>query len=182
MIFKHYSNLSVDHIANEYYTSRIDNNKLNPKIYDISHKLLPNLYNYEMISNLVTTLFILPLGFNIPLLYEFLGFIIPLLIIRSITTHLTILPKTKHCDVNNSSPFFGGCYDKIFSGHFSVVFLATLLYKKYNLIDDFSLLSINLINSFFILFTRAHYTIDIVVAFFVTLFVYQNNISITTIF
>jgi len=83
----------------------------------------------------------------------------------------------KSCEINEAG-MIGGCYDKIFSGHFSIVFLITLLLWKHKYISLIPLFFINLVNGILIIMTRAHYSIDVVVAIFVTLFVYQNNISI----
>ena len=118
----------------------------------------------------------IPLLFNFNMLKEFLGYWIVIFIIRIITTLVTILPKYKECKTDEQ--IFGGCYDKIFSGHFASVFLATLLYLKYNWITMPILILINFINSIGILLRRSHYTIDIIMALFVTLFVYQNDLRI----
>lgn len=179
IIFYLLSATSLEKIANSYYENRIINNKITPKIYDISHKYLPNLHKYNNTHNLITIVFIIPLLFNFNMLQEYLSYWIVIFIFRSITTRVTILPKYKECKVNNDIiPIYGGCYDKIFSGHFASVFLATLLYLKYNWINLPVLILINFINSISILATRNHYTIDLIVALFFTLFVYQNNLRI----
>lgn len=169
----------LENIGSNYYTNRVINNKKTPKIYDISHKYLPNLYKYENIHHFITILFIIPLLFDFNILQEYLSYWIVIFIIRSITTIVTILPKYKHCKNNTYMKFINGCYDKIFSGHFASVFLATLLYLKYDWINVQMVILINIINSIFILLTRAHYTIDLIVAFFITLFIYQNKIQLT---
>lgn len=110
--------------------------------------------------------------------YNYLGFIIVILIIRIFTNILTILPKNNSCTISNSFSFRGGCYDKIYSGHFASVFIATLILYKNKYINIILLVLINLINSLFIILSRNHYTIDIVMSFFVSLVVYQNNFNI----
>ena len=176
-----YTQNLLDTIAESYYMNRIENKKITPKVYDISHKYLPDLENYQYISNIFLLFsfisFIKPF-----ILIEFIGFIIPILIIRSITIHLTILPKTKNCDITNSIKIFGSCYDKIFSGHFSLVFLITLLLWKHKYISILWVIFINLFNGLLILATRAHYTIDIIVSFFITLFVFQNRFTLLRFF
>ncbi len=179
-IFHIYMSNNLENIASKYYDTREKKNKTTPKVYDITHKFLPNLYKYEIFGNILTTIFMLPLLFNFNMLKELLGYWIIILAIRTITTMVTILPKYKECKYNNQDIMgvFGGCHDKIFSGHFASVFLSTLLYLKYGWIKMPMLILINLINSISILLVRGHYTIDLIVAFFVTLFVYQNDLRV----
>jgi hypothetical protein len=74
--------------------------------------------------------------------------------------------------------FRGGCYDKIFSAHFGITFLTTLILFDNGLINNFIAILINLVNGMFILLSRNHYTIDIVVSIFVVIIIYQNNLNI----
>lgn len=173
-----YLSHKLEKTGDAYYNNRIINNKTTPKIYDIAHKYLPNFYKYDNIHHVLTILFTIPIFFNFNMLQEYLGFWIVIFIIRSITMTVTILPKYKECTYDGVRPFVGGCYDKIFSGHFVSVFLATLLYLKYGWIKMPLLVIINIINTLSILLSRGHYTVDVIVAFFVTMFVYQNNISL----
>lgn len=170
-----FANNNVQITGHNYYDNRQKSKKIEPKIYDIVHKFLPDLYIYEDLHNIITLIFIIPLFFNIKIFKEFLGYIIVIFCIRSITTNITILPKYKKC---KEQSMFGGCYDKIFSGHFTVVFLATLLYFKYKWINLNILILINFINSLSILLVRGHYTIDLIIAFFITLCIYQNKLFI----
>ena len=164
----------LDKNTEEYYKNRTHKY---PKIYDIGHKYLPNLTKYEYISHLYVLFF--SIFFLLPNIFkEFVGFIIPIFLIRLITIHLTILPKNEECNIDNEFKVFGGCYDKIFSGHFSVVFLITLLLQKHKYISLLWAFILNIINILLILTTRSHYIIDIVVAFFVTLFIYQNDFTL----
>jgi hypothetical protein len=74
--------------------------------------------------------------------------------------------------------FRGGCYDKIFSAHFGITFLTTLILFDNGLINNLVAILINLVNGMFILLSRNHYTIDIVVSIFVVIIIYQNNLNI----
>lgn len=181
VLFNSYISDKIENIANNYYNLREKNNKTTPKVYDIAHKYLPNLNKYNTIHHIITIIFVLPILLDFNILQEFLGYFIVIFVIRLITILVTILPKYKECKYNGKTLFhgvFGGCYDKIFSGHFASVFLATLLYFKYGWIKMPTLILINFINSIGILLSRSHYTIDLIVAFFVTLFVYQNDLRI----
>ena len=111
---------------------------------------------------------------------NFIYLMIPIFLVRCITIYSTILPKLDHCDVKNIFYlcFFGGCYDKIFSGHFAVTYLLTLLLHENNYINTYVLWAINIINGLFIIVSRNHYTIDIVVSLFVVWLVFYNKINI----
>ena len=150
-----------------------------PKVYDILHENCIHVDKFEYASDtIVLILIIILIILDVNMFYNYLGFIIVILIIRIFTNMLTILPKNNLCITENGWSFRGKCYDKLFSGHFSSVFIATLLLYKNNYINIILLVLINLINSLFIILSRNHYTIDIVMAFFVSLFVYQNNFNV----
>ena len=171
---------NVENVGESFYSNRIENKKLNPKVYDIFHKYLPDLSKYEWISNLYCTVISVILFSYIDLdgIIEFASYYIVLLIIRDISINLTILPKNKECFQSYDNAIFGGCYDKIFSGHFATVYLLTLIVNKYNAVSPVVLVIINIINAFLILLTRGHYTIDIFVSFFITSLLFTNNIKI----
>lgn len=46
------------------------------------------------------------------------------------------------------------------------------------IINNFIAILINLVNGMFILLSRNHYTIDIIVSIFVVIIIYQNNLNI----
>lgn len=164
----YFLNTSLDNYAETHY-------KNNFKILDHGHKFTPNLFEFEFLLNLYGQSIILPLFFNIKALIEFIFLMIIIFLIRSFVIWLTVLPKYKKCNIQYSNFFFGGCYDKLFSGHTACILIATLLYKKYFNLSNIYLVLINAINIFLLLSTRGHYTNDIIMAIFVTLFIYNNN-------
>ncbi len=92
----------------------------------------------------------------------------------------TILPKNESCSVDKLNMFHmtlgGTCYDKMFSGHFAFGLLSTILAFKHGFmessISNVSLYAlINVIHFWIIAVTRSHYTMDLVVAFYVTMLV-----------
>lgn len=174
----------MENTGHTYYTKRIQDGKVTPKVYDISHKLLPNWHDNVWISHAFVLGMLTPLMFvrNWSLFKEFLEYAIVLFFIRDITTFVTILPKYKDDpEPSNalSSSTFNGAYGKIFSGHFAIVFLASLLYAKYNIITDTNLLiGLNVLNALLILLTRHHYTIDVIVAFFVTMTIWCKQLKL----
>jgi hypothetical protein len=153
-----------------YYVGRM--NKTNPKVYDIGHRYLPNMENYMYLINL-NILFILYWLFSVSFIIDYLILLLIVYIIRGITIQLTVLPKMKSC--TGSFNINGFCYDKIFSGHVAFLFLFTLFLFHYNLLSFISLFIINLLYGLLIIATRSHYTIDVVVALLVSLFVFQNR-------
>lgn len=175
-----YLNYRTNVIGEEFYQSRIKNKKVNPKIYDVSHKYFPNLYEYEkQIVNIIPIGLMIPLMTNLKIFIEFLSLIIIIFIIRSILIHVTILPGHSKCKNSDYSiPIFGGCYDKIISGHTSVAFLASLILYKYKMIPINLFIFLNLSNSFLLLSTRAHYTIDVILGYLLTGFIFQNNVDL----
>lgn len=165
-------------VAESYYQTRVDNGKTTPKVYDILHSYLPDFSNHSVdYHHIISMSLLIPMIFmKWEIIREYIGYFLILVLIRAITIRLTILPKNKNCIGMN--PILGACYDKIYSGHFTSVFLATILYYKYNYISMYSLVLINIINAAGILLYRWHYTIDIIVSMFVTLFIYQNKITL----
>ena len=72
----------------------------------------------------------------------------------------------------------GTCYDKMFSGHLSFGLFTTLFLFKNNLLEStffnkMLFILINIIHFFIIAIIRSHYTIDLIVSFFITTFVYN---------
>ena len=114
---------------------------------------------------------------DVNLFYNIMGFLVTILILRMFIIHITILPKDKKCDIKKSSVLSGGCYDKVYSGHFSVVFICLLSLYMNKYINLFTFSSLSIIFGLLIITSRSHYTIDIFVAFLIVVVVYQNNIN-----
>ena len=148
--------------------------KKHNRIYDIGFESLPNLRKFYYISDVIVILSLFTLF--IPGMFKnFMYLIIPIFLVRCITIYATILPKLSHCNIKNNIYLclFGGCYDKIFSGHFATVFLITLLLFEQSYLSFFVLCLVNILNGILIVSVRNHYTIDVIVSFFVTLCLYQ---------
>ena len=166
----------IEHAGDTFYMNQSSHF---PTIYDILHEELPHIPMLEHMSDVICIVLLLSLVvLDRTIFYYFLGFILTIFIIRSVTIFVTILPKNKKCNVKYASMFRGGCYDKIFSGHFATGLLATIMLYSNNYINLMLLLLINFANALFIILSRSHYTIDIIVALFITLFVYTNNLNV----
>jgi len=158
-----------------YYSKRIKNNKINPKIYDIGHKYLPNLEYHEYIINIILVLsFIVFLKYP-NIITPFFILLLFIFIFRLFVSQLTVLPKMKKCVIKSTPDINGYCYDKIFSGHTAVLCLITLFLFNLKQISIYSLFFINIIYGLIIIATRAHYTIDVVFSFIVTFTIFQNR-------
>ena len=153
---------NINSFGKKYYKKPVN-------IYDLGFDYLPNLHKFAYISDIFVILSGICL-FLPGIFIKFICLIIPIFLIRAFTIHLTLLPSLESCVIHNGiySKFFGGCYDKIFSGHFSSVFLITLLLLENSYISLFTTIIVNFLHGLFIIAVRNHYTIDIVVSFFVS--------------
>jgi hypothetical protein len=165
--------------GSKFYNNRIYHNKTNPKVFDIGEKYLLDLHNIKWVRYLVDFIAALsPLIFGITVALEHARFMIIILAIRHIFTLVTILPKHKKCDDSRfgiREVFVGHCYDKIFSGHFSSLFLLCLILLKQGIVSIPLVTVVLFIYGSLLICIRYHYTVDILVAFVVTLLVFQNN-------
>lgn len=165
-------------------------------IWDIIHSNFDDHSHFNYSKDIYLIVFFMPIivnlsNFSITFLYEFVSKFLILVFLRSFTIISTILPRNSKLKVkiNKKTDFWtvlyhrtigGGCYDKIFSGHASFGLIATLLLFKYNFLEsnNFNILLfilLNIIHFMMIGITRAHYTVDMVVAIYVTLWVYESN-------
>lgn len=163
----------------KFYEDRELRKKTSVKIYDISHKYLPDFRDIPYYSFLENSIIFLPLMLKNKDKILFARYIITIMIIRALFTVSTILPKHKKCndDININTFIFGHCYDKMFSGHFAFVFLFSLIVYNgdYNA-SPIMLTLLNTVNAFIILTNRSHYSIDILTSLFVTSYVFQNKL------
>jgi hypothetical protein len=170
--------------------------ELHTPIWDIIHSNFDDYSVFNYSKDIYLVVFFLPIIFNLlnisfVYVYEFFWKFMILIFLRSFSIISTILPRNSKLKVkiNKKTDFWtvlyhrtigGGCYDKLFSGHASFGLLATLLLFKYNFLEtnifNISLfILLNIIHFMMIGVTRAHYTVDIIVAIYVTLWVYESN-------
>jgi hypothetical protein len=173
------------------------NCKEKDEVWDILHVNFNNYSKYNYTKNWYMVVFFIPLLYNISnISLEFVKeFILKFLIIiflRSVTITATILPKNTTVEVKpdkygNLSLFDktigGGCYDKMFSGHFAFGLLLSLLILKYNVLETniinvMLFIILNAVHLFILGVTRSHYTMDMIVSLYVTLFVYNLDITL----
>jgi hypothetical protein len=177
----HKINLNHLETKSEKFYQKKENYK---KVQDIIHDLLPHYVNLDYVPDILLSLiFAYLLLINYTLIYQLFGLGISLMIVREFIIQTTVLPKNNACDIKkHSSIYRGGCYDKIFSGHFGIGLIITLLLYDNGNINKLVAILINFFNALFILLTRSHYTIDIIVSIFVVTIIYQNNLNICDYF
>lgn len=165
-------------------------------IWDIIHSNFSDYSNFNYSKDIYLIVFFLPVIFNlqnlsIAFIYEFIAKFLILVFFRSFTIISTILPRNSKLKVkiNKKTDFWtvfyhrtigGGCYDKIYSGHAAFGLLITLLLFKYNFLEtnifNITLYTIlNIIHFLMITITRAHFTVDVIVAIYVTLWIYESQ-------
>ena len=173
------SNISTHILGTNHYKNRVF------EIYDIVHQNTPDLYEFEYVVDALVffiggCFYFLPNGSKV--FYEFSGKMLLLLLLRSITIFPTLFPKHKNCCCSSTLSWYqlirGQCYDKIFSGHMSFTLLGTLYFLREGFITPFSFGLLNSFAAATIIVTRSHYTVDVILAFIITYFVFNGPYSV----
>jgi hypothetical protein len=175
------SNYATNALGSQFY------GKSTVKIYDLMHENIPDLSAYSelndlLVAGLAASVIFVPQPLRI--LTEFADSFLLILIIRCFTIVSTILPKESGCQPQNSwiQLLKGQCYDKIFSGHISFVFLATLIYLRENLISFPVFILLNVVQASSILLTRSHYTVDVILGVVITYLVWKSKLRLSSFF
>ena len=178
-IFNTIVTYNVHYQGKEFYNKRIKDGKTTPKIYDIGMRYIPDMSDNIImgrVCDIIPVLLpIIVLG-NTIYMKKYYYILANIMIIRLIFMNLTILPKYKKCSDENYgliNMITGHCYDKVFSGHFTIIFLVTLFLYEYKIFTDIFIIGILLLGyAILIIALRYHYTIDIAVAMVVTQLVF----------
>ena len=98
-----------------------------------------------------------------------------IMFLRSICFTITILPSPS-CYTTSKVLFVGGKRDAIFSGHTVITILNFLILSKYykNFFLNICLFFSSLFYSYLLLLTRSHYSVDIFLAYIITISIYIN--------
>lgn len=149
-------------------------------IYDIGHAYLPKLNVDQTSRNLGNLMAGLPVVYTLLFLptnilrKQFFKDLCILYLIRLILSNLTILPSIEKCKLDSSLLTLGGCCDYLFSGHTSSALLSSIYIIFY--IKPKSIIYIliyNILNSLLIIMHRYHYTDDVILAWFMTIFIFS---------
>ena len=160
---------AVDEMGVHFYETQ----KIQNKIFDLVHESTPDLHRYEGWVNAIPFLILLSFFFlqnGFSLAKEFTSKLILIWVLRAFTLVTTILPKHEKCTRRWTwqNCFKGQCYDKVFSGHTSFVFLACLLFYREGVLPFWGLIAILALEIGLILLTRSHYTVDVLIALLIT--------------
>ena len=93
--------------------------------------------------------------------------------LRPLLFSSTLLPDSSQMCLTSQS--IGSCFDLIFSGHSTIMFLTTYILRDiFNIgaVLFYTLQINNLLTSFLIIVCRNHYTVDVLLAIIITHFVY----------
>ena len=192
LLFQKYASIKGENI------NIIRNKNVNlGKLPDIIHDNTPDLSKYSNIADRIIKVYIILfciLIFNnnnkkYEIINNSLLIISIILFLRIIMFSSTILPSINtNCHIIKNKiykkPFLslvsdfviqkykiGYCNDYIFSGHNAIYILITLMILYYNLIPFIStsiLIGLTIVYSIFTIICRNHYTIDIIISYFIT--------------
>lgn len=158
---------------------------LNEKpLFDIIHRLFPSMTDYYWLGDVLITLLVF---FAAYVIYRkkldvsvIILMVLMLFLIKCITTMVTILPDPsgycveKHGGKKTLKAIYGTCNDLMFSGHTGLAFLILFILQKNVSKTAFALLAMYVsILCFITVVTKNHYTIDVIVSFFVAFFVFN---------
>jgi len=164
-------------------------------IHDICHNILPTIETtktkrimYDFYTLIPIILFF---GLSLyhkkyKLIYEFSTVLIILNLLRPLFYVVTIFPDpSTKCENNcfsKSTNFYevmiGSCRDMIFSGHISNSFMGLLFLMQYfNMMSIFTILHQSIL-ILWMLCQKRHYTIDIIIAYLVTIVLFDKKKSI----
>lgn len=139
-------------------------------LFDLLHTKLPNLKRYERYIDLVPILLILTIlylyvhdGLDELLIKYAISTYAILLIIRAAFFSVTVFPSP-FCTKRVTTLGIGGCRDCIFSGHAVLMLLLAYVLFQHNPEYKVPLLIYCILGCLFIISSRAHYTIDVLVA------------------
>lgn len=162
-------------------------------IHDVCHSILPTMKitKLKRIFYDLYTLMPILLVFAMAIYYgkyrlatEFTAMLLILNLLRPLFYVITVIPdpQEKHEENKINSNLYdilvGSCKDMIFSGHVSNSFLGLLYLMKYFNLSFIFVILHQAILILWMLCQRRHYTIDIVIAYLVTILVFDYRTEI----
>lgn len=141
-------------------------------LHDVLHAGLPNLRSYEAAIDLVPLLLVFVVaylylldGLDASLLNGLVWSYAVLMILRALTFSVTILPSPV-CSRRTKNLSIGGCHDLVFSGHVTATLLLAHTVYTHDPRYGVALTLYCVLGSLLVVATRAHYTLDVLVAWF----------------
>jgi hypothetical protein len=155
-------------------------------LYDLIQQNTPNLQPYRIVPEFlhlipVLTFFLYTFKYlnetSVLALQKMLEIHSQLMLLRCICFSATLLPDSSQ--MCKTTTHIGSCYDLIFSGDSTAMFLSTHILRDYFKINKKLYIALqlnNFITSFLIITCRNHYTIDVIIALLATnYFYYRGN-------
>lgn len=159
----------------EYFIVKIQEKAEKTPIIDIFHNLL-FIKDYYLSDIMIVSQGLFTLLFVDYSEFEDICFIMAMTqILRSILSTVSILPPLKkYSDKNRVFGILGSGKEYIFSGHASYAALSTIYLIKKNVVNIFLLSLYNLISNMIIIFTRNHYTVDVLLSWIIVPSLWYN--------
>ena len=154
--------------------------------HDVGYAIVPRVDIPPFVVNLSVALSFLPLllNFQLDAFLAFVTYYTIVMLIRAVTTNLTVLPEDDSCsdtDFNWTNMIQGHCSDKLFSGHQALVATLGLVYVQYGIVTGSIAIAYNLLISYLLLASRSHYSVDIFLGALIPyLLILNNSFSSTT--
>lgn len=155
-----------------------------PPLYDIVQSYIPNLQPYRILPEF---LHLIPIAIffylvfkhsnenSVNALQKMFHLHSELMLLRCICFSVTLLPDSSQMCKNTH--FIGSCYDLIYSGHTTAMFLFTYLIREFYNVSNILYINLqlnNIITSILIIACRNHYTIDVIISLLATNYFYSR--------
>ena len=154
----------------------INTSTISEPLWDIGTKYLPDARKYAYLVDVFLftylLIFIKKATKKKTILCEFTNTVSIVLILRLVTMTVTHLPSL-YCYHNPyQSSTVGSCNDCIFSGHNSVFLLCSLFGSEYLGFPKPLTFCITLAYSLFIISTHSHYTVDVILSYYIVTLIF----------
>ena len=161
------------------------------KLPDIIHNNVDHQYAKQIkyINNIFPSLIIFFTIYNVIKkniitndLFLLLKYITIALLIKIVLMNSTVLPDISGECLDDTKfknklyfYFMSGCNDLIFSFHMATVLFCLHILKKNNVINNNTTIILSIIQALLILFSKSHYTVDVLISFIVVPFVINEK-------
>lgn len=147
-----------------------------PPLKDFFHDILPDLSHFAKWRDYILPIVLVPLvcmsySDSLWVLRHFVEGFMYITTLKAITIFFTFIPPSNLVCAEKKQ--INHCYHQMFSGHNSLVLLLALLYSSVLSKHKYIFLAFTLTYSIFILMTRAHYTVDIIVSYIIVWLLFQ---------
>jgi hypothetical protein len=144
------------------------------KIHDLLHQWLPSTGYDWFFANLILLIFLVAFWIQSSDQdkVDFLEVAMVLFLFRTLTTTITIIPQVNECDYRPGLPSHT-CHDMQYSGHTALGTLAFLFLWDRTDLPHAILFAGLLLLYYFIIASRAHYSVDVILGLFVTMAIYS---------